>query len=249
MSRLGSKSGCFWHGVGNSEPLLTTSNFRSNHSQCENLNPSPTQLSHSLIFSSIQIHGLKFTLYPLHITNNQKLPEKKTPSAHIPSSWVKRSPHSQFRKEKQVVICTLKNSRMRKLGSKSSCCKTWIRDAETCSPLPIAEASDRLYKEETQIHTWEGADGWVAGTAGQCGSMELRWAAPNCRRCAAHPNSWMQQRHSHHFPWKPCKIQAMLTSRSLRSLEIVFFRNSEHTAADWAGQLGQEKKKTKKGIC
>ena len=139
-----------------------------------------------------------------------------------------------------------RNSRMSKSGSKSSCCKIWIRDAETCSPLPIAEASDRLYKEETQIHTWEGADGWVAGTAGQCGSMELRWAAPNCRRCAAHPNSWMQQRHSHHFPWKPCNPSNANFEESPESKRLCSLGIQNIQRRTGLGSWGKRKKKQKK---
>ena len=83
IRKSGSKSGCFWHGVGKSETLLTTSDFRSNHSQCENLNL--LQFPHFPIFSSIQVPELKLLLNQLHITSNQTLPAKTYPYMFPPA--------------------------------------------------------------------------------------------------------------------------------------------------------------------
>ena len=114
VRKSGSKSGCFWHGVGKSETLLTTSDFRSNHSQCENLNL--LQFPHFPIFSSIQVPELKITLKPTPYHQQPDIASKNL-SVHVPSSWVKLSPHPQFRKQNRwwYVHSKLENE---KIGEK-----------------------------------------------------------------------------------------------------------------------------------
>lgn len=120
------------------------------------------------------------------------------------------------------------NLRMRKSGTKYVGCKLGLGELKLAHHFQLQNQRIGL-RRKTQMQTWEWADAWVAGTVGQCGAIELRSLAPNCRRCAAYPNSWMHHRHSHHG-----NPTILVTSRrSRRSVDC----------DSWAGQLPPPQKK------